>query len=268
MRTSEHKARNIRKSILQMVSRAKAAHVGGALSVADLLAVLYFDVLKIDPAQPHWEDRDRLIFSKGHAVAALYATLAERGFVSKETLANYYANGSKLGGHSVRDSVPGIECSTGSLGHGLAMGVGMAIAGRNDGKSHRVFVIVSDGECDEGSTWEAAMFASQMKLDNLVVVVDYNRWQGFGKTDEVVNLEPFREKWQSFGWETREINGHDHGEIFQALSGVPFRRGKPSALIAHTTKGKGVSFMEGRFEWHYLSPNEQQLKNALLELGE
>jgi len=266
MRTSEQKARNIRKSILQMVSRAKAAHVGGALSVVDLLAVLYFDVLKIDTANPHWEDRDRLIFSKGHAVAALYATLAERGFVSKETLANYYANGSKLGGHPVIGSVPGIECSTGSLGHGLAIGTGMAVAGRNDGKNYRVFVIVSDGECDEGSVWEAAMFASQLKLDNLVVLVDYNRWQGFGKTDEIVNLEPFREKWQSFGWETKDINGHDHDEIFKTMDEVPFRRGKPSALIAHTIKGKGVSFMEGRFEWHYLSPNEEQLKKALQEL--
>lgn len=262
------RARTIRRSIVEMIGRGKASHIGGALSVADILTVLYFDVLKLDPKRPRWDGRDRLILSKGHVAAALYATLAERGYVSKKTLKSYYTNGSKMAGHPVKDCIPGVECSTGSLGHGLAIGVGMSLALKNDRRKERVFVILSDGECDEGSTWEAAMLASHLGLNNLVAIVDYNRFQGFGRTDEVVTLDPLAEKWQSFGWQVKEANGHDHMELQRTLGSVPFQQDRPSAVIAHTIKGKGVSFMEGQFDWHYRYPNEDQIKAALLELEE
>jgi transketolase len=264
---SDH-ARSIRRSIVKMIAAAKASHIGGALSVTDLLTVLYFGIMRIDPKRPRWDDRDRLIFSKGHAAAALYAALAERGYVPKEMLQSYYGDGSKLAGHPTLDCIPGVECSTGSLGHGLAVGIGMAVAAKSDNRASRTFVILSDGECDEGSTWEAALLAPQLQLDNLVAIVDYNRLQGFGKTESVVNLEPFADKWRSFGWHVKEINGHDLKEIHQVFSGVPFQAGKPNAVIAHTIKGKGISFMEDSFEWHYRYPNEEQLKAALSELGE
>ncbi|MCK4823104.1 transketolase [bacterium] len=259
-------ANRIRVHVLRMVHRAKSSHIGGSYSVSDLLAVLYGKVLRIDPSRPEWPDRDRFILSKGHCCAAVYAALSERGFFPKEWLDNYYLNGSHLSGH-ITHTVPGVEVSTGSLGHGLPIGCGMALAGKHDCKTYRVFVMLSDGECDEGSTWEAALFAPHHQLDNLVAIVDYNKIQSFGTVKEVLDLEPFSEKWQAFGWVVREIDGHNFEQIEDVLLKVPFEPGRPSCIIAHTIKGKGVSFMENLLTWHYKPPNDEQLRQALDELG-
>lgn len=269
MRCASYKtlATQIRVHVLRMIHRAKSSHVGSSLSEADLLAVLYGGVLRVDPSRPHWPDRDRFILSKGHGCAAVYAVLAERGFFPKEWLDTYYQDGSHLGGHITHHGVPGVEASTGSLGHGLSLGCGIALAGKRDGCSYRVFVLLSDGECDEGSTWEAALFAPHHHLDNLVAIVDYNKIQSFGRVKEVLELEPLASKWQAFGWATREIDGHDFEQIENALLSVPFEAGRPSCIIAHTVKGKGVSFMEDQLAWHYKPPNDEQLSQALAELG-
>lgn len=260
-------ATQIRVHVLRMVHRAQSSHIGTSLSAADLLAVLYTRVLRIDPSQPDRPDRDRFILSKGHGCAAVYAVLAERGFFPKEWLDTYYQDGSHLAGHITHHGVPGVEASTGSLGHGLSIGCGMALAGKRDECSCRVFVLLSDGECDEGSTWEAALFAPHHRLDNLVTIVDYNKIQSFGTVKEVLDLDPLGSKWQAFGWATREIDGHDFDQIENALLSVPFETGRPSCIIAHTVKGKGVSFMEGQLAWHYKAPNDEQLRQALAELG-
>jgi len=257
---------NIRKKILKMIFTSQASHIGSALSCVDILTVLYFKILAIDPKNPWLENRDRFILSKGHAVAALYATLAERGFFNKKLLKSYCANGSNLPGHASRNCVAGVEVSTGSLGHGLAIANGIALAGKRDKKNYRVFVLLSDGECDEGSTWEAILFAGHHKLDNLVAIVDYNKWQAFGRTNEVLNLEPFTKKWKDFGWSAKEINGHNFQEIFKSLGKIPFQKNKPSVLIAHTIKAKGLSFMEDKLESHYRSPSEEEYKKAIKEL--
>ncbi len=256
----------IRAQALRMVHRAKSAHIGSSFSAADLIAVLYSGVLHIDPSRPDWSDRDRFILSKGHACAAVYAVLAEQGFLPQEWLATYYLNGSHLPGH-ITHGIPGVEVSTGSLGHGLSIGCGMALAAKRDSRAYRIFVLLSDGECDEGSTWEAALFAPHHRLDNLVAIVDYNKIQSFGTVKEVLGLEPLAEKWQAFGWMVQEIDGHDFEQIEKALLGIPFEPGRPSCIIAHTVKGKGVSFMENQLAWHYLSPDDKQLAQALAELG-
>lgn len=256
------KAKEIRRDICILTSRSNSSHLGSALSTVDILVGLYFNVMKIDPTKPSLHDRDRLILSKGHAAVALYTTLVHRGFFSREILGTFYKNGSKLAGHVTRGA-PGIECSTGSLGHGLSMGLGMALAAKG---KYRIFVILSDGECDEGSTWEPIMLAPHLKIDNLTVIVDYNKIQSFGTTKEVLDLEPFADKWRSFGWSVKEIDGHNFSEILGALESVPFKKGRPSVIIAHTTKGKGVSFAENKLEWHYKSLNQQQLVDALQEL--
>lgn len=260
-------ATRVRAHTLRMVHRAKASHVGTCFSMADLLAVLYGAVLRVDPARPDWPDRDRFILSKGHGAAAIYATLAERGFFPVNWLDSYCADGTRLGGHITHYGVPGVEVSSGSLGHGLSYACGMALAGKRDGKPYRVFTLLSDGECDEGSIWEAVLFAPHHRLDNMVAVVDYNKIQSFGTVKEVLDLEPFADKWRAFGWSVREVNGHDVDEILEALQAVPFEPDRPSCVIAHTVKGKGVSFMEDRLEWHYRSPDEGQLTRALAELG-
>lgn len=260
-------AREIRKKILRMIFRSQTSHIGSALSCVDLLTVLYFDILVIDPKNPQDPGRDRFILSKGHAASALYATLAERGFIPEDILKEYCIDGGRLPGHSTMRCVPGVEVSTGSLGHGLSMGIGMAIAAKHDGSKHRVFILLSDGECDEGSVWESAMFASHHKLDNLIAIIDYNKIQAFGRTNEVINLEPFKDKWTAFGWIVKEIDGHNFSQIEKTLSGVPFEKNKPSIAIAHTIKGKGVSFMENQLAWHYKSPNKEQLETALRELN-
>lgn len=257
---------HIRKEIVKMHARSKSPHIGSALSVVDILTVLYFYILKIDPKNPQDKNRDRFILSKGHAGSALYATLASRGFFPEEILDEYCMDGGKLPGHSTMHCVPGIEASTGSLGHGLSMGIGMALSAIYDGLNYNVFVLLSDGECDEGSVWEAAMFAAHHRLSNLIAIIDYNKLQAFGRTNEVVNLEPFRDKWMSFGWSTKEMDGHNFEEIINVLGKLPFEKDKPSAIIAHTTKGKGVSFMENQVAWHYKSPNEKELEIALKEL--
>lgn len=260
-------SQHIRRNILEMAVRAKSSHIGGGFSVADILTVLYFSVLHIDPKRPEDPKRDRLIFSKGHCAAALYAALAERGFMPREILNDFFADGKLLTGHPTRHCVPGVEASTGSLGHGLSVAAGTAYAARMDKKTYRAFALLSDGECDEGSTWEAAMSAAHHKLDNLVVVVDYNRFQAFGRTDEVLNLEPFAAKWTSFGWTVKEIDGHDFVQLLDAFKNIPFVKGKPSMVIAHTVKGKGVSFMENSLDWHYKYPQGEELARALKELG-
>ncbi len=261
-------ARRIRVHCLRMTHHAAASHIGTCLSCADLLAVLYGTVLRVDPAAPQAPGRDRFILSKGHGAAAVYAVLAERGFLPREWLARYCDDGAPLAGHITHHGVPGVEFSTGSLGHGLGLGCGAALAAHRDGRPWRTFVLLSDGECDEGSTWEAALFAPHHRLDRLIAIVDYNKIQSFGSVREVLELEPLAEKWRAFGWAVREIDGHDHDAIHAALAGVPWDAGRPSCLIAHTIKGKGVGFMEGALLWHYRSPSNEQLAAALRELGE
>ena len=258
-------AYRIRKHCIVMTSRANSPHIGSSLSIADFLAVLYGKALQVDPAQPAWKERDRFILSKGHSCAALYATLAELGFFPVSSLDTYCQNGSIFGGHTMHH-VPGVEISAGSLGHGLPIATGMALAAKRDGKSYRVFCILSDGECDEGSVWEPALFAPHHKLDNLVVIVDYNKIQSLGRVEDVINLEPLAEKWRAFGWATIEINGHDHAEIEKALTKVPYEKNRPSCIIAHTIKGKGVSFMEDKLLWHYRAPRGKDFEIAMEEL--
>ncbi|MFC1903323.1 transketolase [Chloroflexota bacterium] len=260
-------ATQIRVQALRMIHRAQSSHIGTSFSEADLLAVLYGRVLRVDSSRPDWIDRDRFILSKGHGCAAVYAVLAEKKFFPKDWLNTYCQDASHLAGHITHHGVPGVEVSTGSLGHGLSIGCGMALAGKRGGHSHRVFVLLSDGECDEGSTWEAVLFAPHHKLDNLVAIVDYNKIQSFGMVKEVLDLEPLADKWRAFGWAVKEVDGHDFEQIEDALLSVPFVPERPSCIIAHTVKGKGVSFMEGQLAWHYKSPNDEQLHQALAELG-
>lgn len=255
-----------RAHALRMVHKVNASHIGACLSVADILAVLYGGVLRVRPDQPAWPQRDRFILSKGHAAAVLYGTLAECGFFPVEWLDRYCQEGCPLMGHVSSRGVPGVEVSTGSLGHGLPIGCGMALAAKREGAASRVFVVLSDGELDEGSNWEAILFAGHHRLDNLVVIVDYNKLQGFGRTCDVLNVEPLEAKWVAFGWAARQLDGHNHEVIHAALSSVPFESGKPSVVIAHTVKGKGVSYMEDELAWHYKSPNQEQLTQALKEV--
>lgn len=266
--STEEFARRVRCHAVRMTNRAKSSHVGSSLSMAEILAVLYGGVLRVDPNDPHDPDRDRLVLSKGHACAGLYAALAERGFFPLSWLESFYADGAKLAGHATAGGVPGIEVSTGSLGHGLPIACGMAKAGKLDARDYRVVAILSDGECDEGSTWEAAMFAPHHALDNLVAIIDYNKIQGLGTAAEILGLEPFAEKWRAFGWSVREVDGHDCRALGEVLESLPFEPGKPSCLIAHTVKGKGVSFMENSVLWHYRTPQGTEFAAAVRELGE
>ncbi len=261
-------AKRIRNHTLAMIYEARSSHIGGAFSMAEILAVLYSGVLRVDPAQPSWPERDRLVLSKGHACSALYAVLAECGFFPIEWLKEFYQNGGRLAGHATHHGVPGVEASTGALGHGLPIACGMALAGKRGSSLFRVFAILSDGECDEGSTWEAAMLAPHHRLENLTAIVDYNKIQSLGTVREVLDLEPFGSKWKSFGWSVREVDGHSIKDLTAALQCVPHRPGTPTCIIAHTVKGKGVSFMEDKLLWHYRSPDEQEWHRALMELEE
>lgn len=257
----------IRRHAVNMTSTGQSSHVGAVLSMTDALAVLYGAVLNVDPDNPDWSERDRFILSKGHAGAGVYAALAERGFFPTDLLRQHYQNGSVLSGHVSHKGVPGVEFSTGSLGHGLGVGVGMAYAAKVDARSHRVFVLMSDGECDEGSNWEAALFASHHRLANLRVVVDYNKIQSIKPVAETIALEPFADKWRAFGWAVDEVDGHDHA----ALHAVFDKNGdadRPHCVIAHTTKGKGVSFMENSVLWHYRSPQGDEYDAAIQELDD
>jgi transketolase len=259
-------ATKIRRHVVQMTHDAKSSHVGTSLSTADLLAVLYAAILRVDPADPKSPGRDRLVLSKGHGCAGLYAVLAERGFFPVARLAEFCHDGASLAGHVTHSGIPGVEVSTGALGHGLNIACGMALAGRRDGRPYLVFALLSDGECDEGTTWEAALLAGQHRLDNLVVIIDYNKIQSLGSVKDVLELEPFAPKWEAFGWAVREIDGHDIEEIFHALTTMPQTQGRPSCVIAHTVKGKGVSFMENQLLWHYRPPDASELARALAEL--
>jgi transketolase len=258
-------ASKIRRLSLHMVHRAKASHIGSALSIADIVAVLYSQVLKIDPSQPKLDLRDRFILSKGHACVAVYSALAAKGFFPESQLEDYAKDHSNMMSH-VSHKVAGVEFSTGSLGHGLPFGTGKALAAKKLNKSWRTFVLLSDGELGEGSNWEAMMFAAHHQLDNLVAIVDYNKLQSLTTVDETLRIEPLADKARAFGWVVREVDGHDHASLLELLDSVPWESGKPSFLIAHTTKGKGVSFMENKVEWHYKSPSDEQLERALKEL--
>lgn len=239
-----------RQLMVEALICAGCGHPGGAFSCIDLLTALYFEVMKIRPQDPHWDKRDRFILSKGHSSVALYTVLHLKGFINYQTLMTFRQNNSILSGHPDLHKVPGIEMSTGSLGHGLSVGVGMALAAKIDKKKHKVFVLMGDGETQEGSIWEAAMSASHYKLDNLIGIIDRNMIQIDGFTEEIMALEPYKLKWESFGWQVREINGHDLAQIISVLKKAPFRKAKPSLIIAKTIKGKGISFMENNYDWH------------------
>jgi len=260
-------AKKTRRTVLEIIYKAQAAHIASAFSVVDLLLYLYKYVLKTGPRYLKNPDRDRFILSKGWAASALYAVLAHRGYFSERYLKdNYCVDGSPFIGITTLSGVPGIEATTGSMGHGLPIGVGMAVASKKKSKSNRVFVIISDGELDEGSTWEGIFFSGHNKLDNLVLIVDYNKFQSFGTTKEVLDPEPIKEKFEAFRWSVKRINGHDLEQMKRVFSKIPFEKGKPSLIIADTIKGKGVSFMENKNDWHYKIPNKEQFAAALKEL--
>ena len=259
-------ARRVRIHALHMTSRGGSSHVGAAFSIADILAVLYGQVMRHDPQHPSWPDRDRFILSKGHAGAAVYAILAEAGYFPTDQLKQHYQDGSALSGHVSHKGIPGVELSTGSLGHGLGVGTGIAKALKLAGQDPRVFVLLSDGECDEGTIWEAALFAQHHALDNLVAIVDYNKIQSLAPIAETIALEPFRQKWESFNWSVVEVDGHDHAQLAAALAKLPAQSGKPTVVIAHTIKGKGVSFMENTVLWHYRTARGEEFTRALAEL--
>ncbi len=259
-------ARRVRIHALRMTSLGGSSHIGSIFSMVDIIAVLYGKVMNINPNDPKMPIRDRFILSKGHAGAGVYATLAECGFFDISRLSEHYQDGSDLSGHVSHKGIPGVELSTGSLGHGLPVGTGMALAAKLDKAEHRVFVVLSDGECDEGANWESIMFSAHHKLDNLVAIVDYNKIQSLATVEETLSLEPFTSKWEAFGWSVREIDGHDHDAIENACKALPFVTGKPSCIIAHTTKGKGVSFMEDTVLWHYRSAQGTEYEAALAEL--
>ncbi len=256
----------IRLGILDAVFHAQSGHPGGSLSSADILTVLYFHEMKIDPSNPKWEDRDRFVLSKGHCSPALYATLAAKGFFPLEELKNFRHIDSYLQGHPDMKKVPGVDMSTGSLGQGLSAANGMALAGKLDKKDYRVYVLMGDGEIEEGQIWEAAMAASHYKLDNLTAFVDYNRLQIDGCISDVMSPEPIDEKFKAFGWNVIKINGHDFKQIISAIDESKNTNGKPTIIICETTKGKGISFMQGIAGWHGKAPNEEQYKQALSEL--
>lgn len=256
----------LRQHALRMTSRAKSSHVGSAFSMADIVAVLYGGVLNVDPAKPDWDQRDRFILSKGHAGSCLYAALMERGFFSEEVLETYYSNGSILSGHVSHKNVPGVEFSTGSLGHGLGVATGMAMAGKMRRADHRVVCLLSDGECDEGSNWEAFLFAAHHKLDNLVAIIDYNKIQSLASVADTLALEPLADKLRAMNWAVSEVDGHDHSAMKTLFGRLPLEAGRPSVIIAHTTKGKGVSFMENTVLWHYRTAQGPEFDAAMREL--
>lgn len=256
-------ARQARRSALQMCSRSGASHIGAALSVIDILAVLYGYVADVSPHRTDDPSRDIILVSKGHSASGVYAVMAHAGYFPVEWLDDYYLDGSHLGGHVTAHGIPGVELSTGALGHALPFGVGRAITDDLDGIDRRVFVVMSDGECAEGSNWEAALMAAHRGLRNLTVIVDRNRLQILGETEDVLGLEPFADKWRAFGWDVLEVDGHDHVELTKAMR---HRAGRPVCVIANTIKGKGVDFMEGKVEWHTLVPGDDHLAAALAQL--
>jgi transketolase len=264
--TIERAGRLLRRAVIEMSHAAGTPHLGSSMSCADIVATAYWGVLNIDPSRPTDPLRDRFILSKGHAATTLYAALAHRNFFPTEWLrTEYNTDGGKMAEHPGPQCVPGVEAATGSLGHGLPIGLGMALAGRMLGQRFRVFVLLSDGECNEGSVWEAAMLAPAQKLDNVCVIIDHNKWQATARTSDTLALAPLAEKWTAFGWDARDIDGHSCRALLEAMKAPP--NGKPRALIAHTVKGSGVSFMEDDNNWHYRIPKREEVDAALTELG-
>lgn len=260
------KCKEMRKLIFTQAYGAGGAHMGAAFSVTDILGTFYFgDVLRFKPDDPWWEDRDKLILSKGHAGVALYAALALAGYFEIDYLKTFCQSGSRLGGHPKIREVPGVEASTGALGHGLSFGIGIAYANKVDKKQGHTYVILGDGECQEGSIWEGALSAPTLELDNLTVIVDHNKLQAMDALETIVHMKPFADKWRAFGWNVVEIDGHDYDEIREAL--LIRKSGKPTVIIADTIKGKGVSFMENVPIWHYRMPNEEELQVLFMDLG-
>lgn len=266
MISSQQLVSRFRAKVIEMSHQAQAAHLASALSCLDIIAVLYHSVLRLNPDDPKWDSRDRFILSKGHASAALYVALEYTNFISKADLATYGMAGSLLEEHP-SPKLPGVEAATGSLGHGLPIGCGIALAGKIKNQSYRTFVLMSDGECNEGSVWEACLFATANRLENLCVFVDFNKWQATGRSKEVLALDPLPEKFKSFGWFVHEIDGHKHEELLGAINAPYTGSGQPTIIIAHTVKGKGVSFMEDNNNWHYRIPTAEEVALAKAELG-
>lgn len=262
----EFLANKIRNHVLDMTSEGSSSHIGSVFSIADILACLYGGLMNVNPKNYKDNDRDRFILSKGHAGAGVYAVLAESGFFSLELLKTHYKDGSALSGHVSHKNIPGVELSTGSLGHGLSVGVGLAISAKLDKRKNKVIVLLSDGECDEGSNWEAIMFSAHHKLDNLIAIIDYNKLQSLDSIENTLNLEPFVDKWLAFGWNVIELDGHNIQDILDAYKKASECLNKPTCIIAHTTKGKGVSFFENKVLWHYRSAKGHEYENAKKEL--
>ena len=262
----EEMAKKLRRHVITMIATAGSGHPGGSLSAADIITALYFKVMRYNPEDTQWPDRDRFILSKGHAAPILYAALAEAGYFPVAELATLRKLDSRLQGHTDRKFTPGVEMSAGSLGMGLSFAVGTALAARLNSKEYRTYVMLSDGECEEGQTWEAALSAAHFKLNNLVAIIDYNGIQLSGWTRDIMNLEPFTQKWQAFGWHTIDIDGHDFDQILSACQGTEKIKDKPTVIIAHTIKGKGVSFMENNAAFHGKAPNREEADRALKEL--
>lgn len=261
----KNKAKQIRTDVINMIYTAKTGHTGGSLSDTDILTVLYYSIMNVNPSNPKYEDRDRFILSKGHSVESFYCILADKGFFPKKELRTFSQFGSKLIGHP-NNKVPGVEVNTGALGHGLSVGVGMALAAKMNKKSYRVFTVMGDGEQAEGSVWEAAMSAAHYKLDNLVGIIDRNKLQISGCTEDVMGLEPLSEKWISFGWEVVEVDGNNIEELLKTFKLLPAKKDKPTLILAHTIKGKGISYMENMARWHHGVPSEEEYKTAINEL--
>jgi len=259
-------AKKLRRHVITMIATASSGHPGGSLSAADIITALYFKVMHHNPQNPQWQDRDRFILSKGHAAPILYAALAESGYFPVEELLTLRKLGSRLQGHTDRNLTPGVEMSAGSLGMGLSFSIGVALAAKLNHRDYKTYALLSDGECDEGQTWEAALSAAHFKLDNLVAIIDCNQIQLSGWTRDIMNLEPLNKKWQAFGWHTIDIDGHDFDQILSAFQEAEKIIGKPTVIIAHTVKGKGVSFMENNVEFHGKAPTPEQAERALKEL--
>lgn len=260
-------AKQIRRNIIAMIAEANSGHPGGSLSAVEIMTYLYFQEMKVDPANPAWPERDRLVLSKGHAAPVLFSALAERGFFPREELLTFRKINSRLQGHPDMKKAPGVDMSTGSLGQGISTAIGMALAGKLDKLDYRVFVLLGDGECQEGQVWEAAMAAGHYKLDNLVVFLDYNGLQIDGPCETVMSVAPLADKFRAFGWDVQEIDGHSFPQIAAALQQAKKVQGKPHMIVARTVKGKGVSFMENEVGWHGTPPSKEQAEQALAELG-
>ena len=267
MPNSKELAKKIRLHALEMTHLGGSSHIGSIFSLADILAVLYEDILFFNPKNPNLEERDRFILSKGHSGAGVYAALAEKDFFPVSELKKHYSDGSKFSGHVSHKGVPGVEFSTGSLGHGLSVSCGLALSAKLNKQKHKIFCLMSDGECDEGSNWEAILFSAHHNLDNLITIIDYNKLQSIYSPEQTLNLEPFKDKWEAFGWNVQEVDGHDHKKLKKSFN-LESSKNKPNCIICHTVKGKGVSFMEDNNLWHYRSPQGKEYLEAKKELEE